>query len=150
MLTLEKLTECNCTEPGWCQRHLTIKDERAFRICGRSVLAFANWDWAAKNIISATSLEEQAVLEQPGILTLGSRFLAAALRFAAAGCPTVPQEVKEARLSVCKDCQYCDHTTMVCRHQSCGCQLARKTSWSTESCPDGQWHAFQQNDQSKA
>lgn len=39
-----KLTDCQCTEEGWCQRHQCLKSRGMFLLCQRSVAAFEQWE----------------------------------------------------------------------------------------------------------
>lgn len=41
---LERLTECECTGPGWCQRHRCEKDQYLFEMCQRLENWFRSWE----------------------------------------------------------------------------------------------------------
>jgi len=62
------------------------------------------------------------------------RFLFALLKFIIFGEEVTEEEAK-ARMSVCKGCPFIeDHNCGVC-----GCNLEKKTKWSSESCPKNKW-----------
>jgi hypothetical protein len=62
---------------------------------------------------------------------------------AAAGFPTVSDEVHEARLALCRACVgpegYYDPVQGQCRHPACGCNMRVKTRWTEQRCPLGKW-----------
>ena len=39
-----KITDCNCTAPGWCERHQCDKHEFHWEMCRRRVDWFAMWE----------------------------------------------------------------------------------------------------------
>lgn len=39
-----KVTACECSEAGWCERHQCYKSPMWFRLCGRSPQLFALWE----------------------------------------------------------------------------------------------------------
>lgn len=41
---LEHLTDCECTEPGWCARHRCEKDRHFFEMCRRSAGWYQMWE----------------------------------------------------------------------------------------------------------
>lgn len=38
------MTKCQCTEPGWCERHQCYKDEHFFHICQTHEGYFQKWE----------------------------------------------------------------------------------------------------------
>jgi len=52
----------------------------------------------------------------------------------------VPQEVKEARLSICNACPLLHPITKTCA--SCGCFMSQKTKLPNASCPKHKWEAY--------
>lgn len=52
-----------------------------------------------------------------------------------------PQEVKEARLEICKTCAY--NKLGVCK--KCGCILQLKTKWKYSHCPIHKWDAMKKS-----
>lgn len=49
----------------------------------------------------------------------------------------VSPEVKEERLSICRECDWYDPNQNRCKH--CGCFLDQKASFSLDSCPIHKW-----------
>jgi hypothetical protein len=49
----------------------------------------------------------------------------------------VSDEVREARLNTCRECEYYDPKQVRCRH--CGCFLDHKVSFAIDSCPLDKW-----------
>ena len=39
-----RVTECNCVEPGWCERHQCVKGPRSFELCQRRQDYFDRWE----------------------------------------------------------------------------------------------------------
>lgn len=76
-----------------------------------------------------------------------ANFSKALAAHAAAGFPTVSQEVIDARLAVCRVCEL--FTGEVCAHADCGCNVndmskfLNKLSWADQACPLGKWRAEQ-------
>jgi hypothetical protein len=64
-------------------------------------------------------------------------FSKAVIKHTKDGLQVVSDEVKEKRLEKCSKCEYRDGT--VCNHEDCGCVLAIKVQWASESCPIGEW-----------
>jgi hypothetical protein len=51
----------------------------------------------------------------------------------------VPEEVKEKRFDICKECPFFIKMTGTCK--KCGCFMDAKTKLSEASCPVGKWKA---------
>ncbi len=51
----------------------------------------------------------------------------------------VPDEVKEKRFNMCKECPFFINMTGTCK--KCGCFMDAKTKLSNASCPVGKWKA---------
>jgi hypothetical protein len=49
----------------------------------------------------------------------------------------VSNEIKEHRLSICRQCDYYDESQVRCRH--CGCMLEHKAKFALDSCPIDKW-----------
>lgn len=75
----------------------------------------------------------------PSIVRKAAGFAAAAARHLADGAAHVPQEIYEARLSICRSCDRLDAESMACLE--CGCRLLIKARWRSEDCPLGRWPA---------
>jgi hypothetical protein len=49
----------------------------------------------------------------------------------------VSPETREARMAICKQCEYYDDRQVRCRH--CGCFLEHKVKFAIDSCPLQKW-----------
>ena len=74
---------------------------------------------------------------KPGIVKLASNFMRAVSRHVKSGAKQVDKETYEKRMSICDTCVFRQGNR--CSHASCGCFLAKKASWESESCPIGRW-----------
>lgn len=70
-------------------------------------------------------------------LQTAGRFVRAVVRHALDGFTNVSPEEYERRLNICRQCEFFDR--MTCRR--CGCFLAVKAHWASESCPEEKWQA---------
>lgn len=54
------------------------------------------------------------------------------------GAPAAPDEIMEARLNICANCEArnVDHCSV------CGCPLTKKTSWADQYCDHGKWTPY--------
>ena len=52
----------------------------------------------------------------------------------------VDDNVQEARLAICRECEYLFKPSMQCK--KCGCFVQVKTSLAPFSCPAGKWYAI--------
>ncbi len=62
------------------------------------------------------------------------KFIIALLKFILYG-EEVTQEEKNIRLNICNTCAFKHYN----KCGKCGCYLDKKTSWSSESCPENKW-----------
>lgn len=53
------------------------------------------------------------------------------------GSPRSPEEIAEARLEVCKSCEFYRERTNQCK--KCGCFMKLKTKLENARCPLGKW-----------
>lgn len=53
------------------------------------------------------------------------------------GFVNVENKVQKKRIEICEKCESYDRDSISC--QACGCHLLMKTSWASESCPEGKW-----------
>ena len=51
--------------------------------------------------------------------------------------PLTYEETRNARLDICKSCEYLIHMTGQCK--KCGCFMFAKTHLANASCPIGKW-----------
>jgi len=49
----------------------------------------------------------------------------------------VPDPIQKNRLQICQECPFFNPENLKCN--KCGCFLMSKTSWASESCPEGKW-----------
>lgn len=61
----------------------------------------------------------------------GLDYAAAIVRYVAAGCPSVPESVYDARMRLCSECALCRHGKCLL----CGCRVESKAQMGTETCP---------------
>lgn len=71
-MSIEHLTDCECTDPGWCQRHQCEKSSFLYEMCRRSQGCFELWESGrgpAQNQPEPTVLPRTAVCQHRGIET---------------------------------------------------------------------------------
>lgn len=80
--------------------------------------------------------------QTPGMVQKAVNFVGAVLQHAAAGMPAAPDDVKAARLAICRS-NRCGlyREGDICGHSSCGCNLVAKAGWADQACPLGLWAA---------
>lgn len=78
------------------------------------------------------------------IMQKAINFSGALARHVADGLVYTPEEVREERLNICRQCPYRDPNShvMICTHKDCGCYLDSKVAWASETCPDGLWGKY--------
>lgn len=64
-------------------------------------------------------------------------FVSSASEHVGSGFKNVSDQTKKQRLAVCKKCNSYNKQNNSCN--DCGCFLSLKTSWASESCPQGKW-----------
>jgi hypothetical protein len=144
------LTACECTEPGWCERHKCQKTPAWYLLCRRQEAYYQLWEQGqgpCLNLIAEQNQpppddpvdEDPSAPAGPGLLRRAMNFGKAVVRHVADGGAKVSDEVYEKRLSTCRQCDLCDKSRMVCAHSSCGCFLIIKARWQSESCPLQKW-----------
>ena len=79
----------------------------------------------------------------PGLMKRGMNFAQASVRHMADGMNQATEVVFEQRLAICRECELCETTMMICRHPKCGCYLQIKASWRSQACPLGKWPAIE-------
>lgn len=50
---------------------------------------------------------------------------------------SVDNPLQKKRLQICSNCEFFNAEKITCN--KCGCLLIVKTSWASESCPEGKW-----------
>ncbi len=135
-----KKTECECEEPGWCERHQCQKHPHFYKLCQSRPDYFQLWEEGrgpGQNLDLLISDNKSSV--EPGIIRKLFNFSRAVARHVATGRKNVSEEEYEQRLLVCQSCEKCDTTRMICKHKTCGCFLRVKALWQSEKCPLEKW-----------
>lgn len=141
------LTACECEQSGWCPRHQCTKTAHWHLLCRRQEAYFQMWEQGQGPCLEGIGQPpptevadaEIASHDGPGILRRAWNFGQAAVRHATDGGVKVDDAVYEQRLGICRACQLCDQSRMVCTHPNCGCFLTVKAHWRSENCPLGMW-----------
>lgn len=81
---------------------------------------------------------------EPTLIEMGANFAVALAGWIAAGAPVVTEAQYQARLAVCRGCEFWSESARLgmgkCRHKKCGC--TRLKLWlSTQGCPLNKWSA---------
>ena len=121
------MIKCECTGPGFCERHNCFKDKGLYQQCKLCPLSFA----ILEKEITGPNLVQKAV-----------NYTKAQVKHTLSGRKEVTDEVFEERISKCKGCDYFDPEKIVCKHQDCGCFLEIKCKWADSECPIGEWNAI--------
>lgn len=134
-----QLTECSCTEPGWCARHSCHKTAHWHQLCRTRSDYFQLWEEGRGPGQFLRSADNPTFIEGPGIVRRAINFGTAVVRHLADGTRHVDETVYAHRLQICQECPQCDKERMVCLERSCGCRLATKARWRTSECPLRKW-----------
>lgn len=78
------------------------------------------------------------IVSRPPLLKQVQNFATSTIRHVLGGLPQAPDEERDRRMSICKECPFFESGENP-RCKSCGCPLKIKTSWAGESCPQGKW-----------
>lgn len=126
----ELTTACECSEPGWCERHACHKSRNLHRLSRTRDDYFQLWEDGGG--------ADQSTTGTPRMPSLTRRVwnLAQAMTdFVADGLKTVEGHVYETRLQICNDCdQRCENRCL-----KCGCNLALKARGRAFDCPLNRW-----------
>lgn len=71
----------------------------------------------------------------PSFLQKAVNFAGAAAKHVMCGSRSVPDEVAEQRLAICKECEFFSAEDVTCRHKKCGCKMVIKATWADQKCP---------------
>jgi hypothetical protein len=124
-----RVTACQCIAAGWCDRHQCRKNDDQVKLCQTHPDQFALWEQGAG----------PGQVPEPSLLRKGMNFGKAIVRHLADGGKSVGDAEYAARLATCRECDACDQARMVCRDRGCGCFLAVKARWESETCPRQKW-----------
>lgn len=56
----------------------------------------------------------------------------------------VPEQVKQNRLAICNACPKLNQFLKTCK--VCGCNVNLKSQYREESCPEGKWKAYEEDE----
>lgn len=130
METLNANAGCECSGPGWCERHRCEKDLVRYQLCQARGDYFRLWE---------EGRGPGQVRLQPGpnpsVRHVFWNLAESLAAFIADGCKTVSKEQYQQRLEICAECPERQHNT--CRR--CGCRLSLKAQGRAFTCPLGKW-----------
>ena len=89
--------------------------------------------------------EEQERKDSASLLNKGVNFSKSIVAHAANGFQKASNDIKNARIDICKQCELYNESDSTCKE--CGCYLEIKTSWASEKCPLGKWRAVEREKQ---
>ena len=137
------ITECECSSPGFCERHQCVKGYWQHRLCRRVPSVFDTYERGEgpEQIMARIVDERETEAAGPGLIRRGVNFVQAGARHVSNGMRRVSDETYESRLAVCGSCEFCDKQRMVCLKPQCGCFLKTKARWASEACPLDKWRA---------
>jgi hypothetical protein len=125
------VTPCECTQAGWCPRHQCEKTEHWVHLCQTRPDYFELYEQG----LGPGQLKPQ----EPGLIRKAFTFGRAVVRHVVNRGREASEELYQARLAVCKDCEFLDQERRVCQDPRCGCFVDRKARWESENCPQGKW-----------
>jgi hypothetical protein len=143
--------KCVCTGPGLCHRHQVVKSRHWFDLCRQRADYFDLWEQGrGPGQHTVDTVAREATLREPGIGRKVINLSRAAINHIADQLHCVGNELFELRLGICRTCEYCDTSTLRCRHFHCGCKLMRKARWRSSECPLGKWEPVDAQGTSKS
>lgn len=139
-----KTTQCECTEPGYCQRHDITKSKILFGLCQNKQKYFDAWEQGRGPGQSLPKLPrpDQEVLPQD-MISKGKRYIEERATWKKAGKPVRSDESIEQIFT--EQCVKCDffhkRSDTLGQCNICGCFLKpkglsfNKIAWATAQCP---------------
>jgi hypothetical protein len=102
-----------------------------------------------KRVQRPIEIEEKPAKQkkEPRLLTKAKNVSIAVTKHAKNRFRNISENKQKKRLEICQKCEYYNESNISCR--SCGCYLLVKTSWASESCPEGKWQS-EKSDQKSA
>lgn len=73
----------------------------------------------------------------PSLFQMSKNLLASTAKHIANNATSASKKTQQCRMTICKSCQFLQEDSERCL--SCGCYVSIKTSWASESCPEGKW-----------
>jgi hypothetical protein len=132
-----RTTPCECTGPGWCERHRCLKFTELFEQCQANQHWFDRWERGEGPCLPLHDTEGPD--GGPSLAARAVNFGTAIIHHVANGMQQADDATYEVRLATCRQCASCDTDRMVCRQPSCGCSLTIKARWASENCPLQLW-----------
>jgi ribosomal protein L32 len=75
--------------------------------------------------------------KEPSIIKKAANLSSSFVKHAKDGFKKTKSSLQQSRMEICRSCEFYDELGNGCKN--CGCYLAIKTSWASESCPIGKW-----------
>ena len=151
------MTQCECNGPGLCTRHNCHKTAFFYKKCKTEQRWFDLYESGNGPCIKNENTNVTFVSVDPipsgfepgsGVMEAGftdqlTNFTQASFDHLIHGMPTVPDEIVQLRLEICRanTCGYFleQHGHARCGHQNCGCFLSEKVTWARQQCPLDLW-----------
>jgi hypothetical protein len=130
-----QVTDCECTDAGFCPRHRCRKTEHWLMLCQTRPDYFQRWEQGQG--------PGQHRSAEPSLIKKALNFGAAVVRHVASGLTQVNDDTYQLRLDQCRQCASLNVERMVCQEANCGCYVERKARWASQSCPLGKWNAME-------
>ena len=73
----------------------------------------------------------------PSLFQSSKNFLISTAKHIANNATSTSKKNQKLRLSICRSCDFFQKDSQRCL--KCGCYVNIKTSWASESCPEGKW-----------
>lgn len=130
----EKHTQCECSNPGYCERHKMNKSPHLHKLCKTSNKYFQLWETSS----DPKQREENKIeVTLPSMRSMALSLGKEVTNHIANGMKHVDQEVLEERLAICHACEFFNKEMNRCG--KCGCFLNVKAKWKSSSCPISKW-----------
>lgn len=133
--------ECQCSEPGYCERYKIIQDVLGLAVC--------QGKYGEEKRIRYCDKWTRNIGKEPSLATKAINASVALVKAVANGFRKTPLDVLESRKAICGACEL--NKDNVCHHQKCGCFLTSerilfgtvnrpgKLEVASESCPLGRF-----------
>jgi hypothetical protein len=110
--------------------------------CGRTIKAIPPivCPCSISNSVIIHNIGPSGTTSQPNMIQKAQNFGKAIVKHAQNKFISVSNNIKEERLSICKNCEFYNQTNPdnpTCN--KCGCFLKIKTGWASEKCPINKW-----------
>jgi hypothetical protein len=158
----DKKTPCECPLAGFCNRHGVKKTDHLHKLCQNHTGYFNMWEKCrgpGQNPSSCEKPQDSLTKEDisacqycagkgctgecrnnqplPSKLQMAKNLAVATAAHAKTGFAHVTEEQQQARLDICKGCEFYKEDDDRCL--KCGCFLKSKSAWKSGKCPIGKW-----------